>query len=81
MSDLSVIRAWKDEKYRASLSEAERDGMPPNPAGALGILSATEVNDVDGPPGSWLCNSGLVPCSLIGCPSYLMGGIICPIWY
>ena len=81
MSKLNVIRTWKDEEYRASLSAAERAGAPPNPAGALGISSVTEVNDVDGPPGSWLgCNSGLIPCSLLGCPTYLLGGIICPIW-
>ena len=81
MSDRDVIRAWKDEEYRASLSEDELAVTPPNPAGALGIGPVTEVNDVDGPPGTWLCNSGLIPCSLVGCPSYLLAEIICPIWY
>jgi len=82
MSQQNVIRAWKDEEYRESLSAAERDGIPPNPAGALGILP-TEQNDVDGPPGSWLgCISrDWVPCSLMMCPTYLAPGIICPIWY
>jgi mersacidin/lichenicidin family type 2 lantibiotic len=82
MSDLNVIRAWKDEEYRSSLSAAERAGAPPNPAGAVGI-SATEQNDVDGPPGSWFaCNSrDWMPCSVMMCPTYLAGGIICPIWY
>ena len=81
MSGLNVIRAWKDEEYRASLSDEELAVTPPNPAGAVGILSVMEVNDVDGPPGTWLCNSGLIPCSLVGCPSDLLGGIICPIWF
>jgi mersacidin/lichenicidin family type 2 lantibiotic len=27
-----VIRAWKDEEYRNSLSEAERAALPENPA-------------------------------------------------
>ena len=81
MSELDVIRSWKDDEYRSSLSAAERAGAPPNPAGALGILP-TEQNDVDGPPGSWLgCNSrDWMPCSLMMCPTYLVPGIICPIW-
>jgi len=36
-----VIRAWKDEEYRLSLSDAERSGLPENPAGT------TELTDAD----------------------------------
>ena len=33
MSKIDIIRAWKDEAYRQSLSEAERTRLPENPAG------------------------------------------------
>lgn len=33
MNRKSIIRAWKDPEYRASLSEAERAALPENPAG------------------------------------------------
>jgi mersacidin/lichenicidin family type 2 lantibiotic len=35
MSRVDVIRAWKDEEYRASLSEAERAQLPAHPAGLI----------------------------------------------
>lgn len=35
MSRQDIIRAWKDEDYRASLSEAERNSLPKNPAGFI----------------------------------------------
>jgi mersacidin/lichenicidin family type 2 lantibiotic len=34
-----IIRAWKDEPYRLSLSDAERAALPANPAGFI------ELND------------------------------------
>jgi mersacidin/lichenicidin family type 2 lantibiotic len=40
MSQVNVIRAWKDEEYRSSLSAAERAALPENPAG---LLEATEA--------------------------------------
>ena len=36
---IDVIRAWKDEAYRLSLSEAESAALPANPAGIV------ELND------------------------------------
>jgi mersacidin/lichenicidin family type 2 lantibiotic len=41
MSKLDIIRAWKDEDYRASLSDAERAMLPPHPAGLI------ELTDTD----------------------------------
>lgn len=41
MSELDVIRAWKDEEYRQSLSDDERAKLPQNPAGFI------ELNDMD----------------------------------
>ncbi|MGA8595260.1 MAG: mersacidin/lichenicidin family type 2 lantibiotic [Bryobacteraceae bacterium] len=50
MSTQNTIRAWKDEEYRRSLSEAERESMPPNPAG-LPELSDAQLKQVAG--GLW----------------------------
>src|SRR5262249_47304637 len=47
MSQASIVRAWKDEDYRLSLSEAERASLPANPAGIAGLTEA-EMADVDG---------------------------------
>jgi mersacidin/lichenicidin family type 2 lantibiotic len=35
MSPESIKRAWKDDEYRMSLSEAERAKLPVNPAGTV----------------------------------------------
>jgi mersacidin/lichenicidin family type 2 lantibiotic len=35
MSKVDVVRAWKDEEYRASLTEAERAQLPAHPAGLI----------------------------------------------
>lgn len=35
MSNNEIIRAWKDEEYRNSLSEAQRSQLPENPAGMI----------------------------------------------
>ncbi len=41
MSNIDIIRAWKDEEYRNSLSEAEKAQLPENPAGVI------ELDDED----------------------------------
>ena len=40
-SRVDVVRAWKDESYRLSLSDAERALLPANPAGLI------ELSDLD----------------------------------
>jgi mersacidin/lichenicidin family type 2 lantibiotic len=40
MSNVDVIRAWKDEAYRLSLSDAERAALPANPAGLIELHEA-----------------------------------------
>ena len=40
MSHRMTIRAWKDEEYRLSLSEAERSQLPENPAGAVELTDS-----------------------------------------
>ena len=41
MSPIDIIRAWKDEEYRATLSEGELAQLPENPAGLI------ELTDID----------------------------------
>jgi mersacidin/lichenicidin family type 2 lantibiotic len=43
MSPLDIIRAWKDEEYRRSLSEAKRALLPAHPAGFI-ELTDTELD-------------------------------------
>ena len=47
MSNKKAIRAWKDEEFRLSLSEAERASLPQNPAGPI-ELSDAELGAVRG---------------------------------
>jgi mersacidin/lichenicidin family type 2 lantibiotic len=66
MSNKNIIRAWKDEDYRLSLSEAERALLPEHPAGLI-ELSGAEMDGVGGggpPPGSDYPTTGGHP----GCP-------------
>ena len=37
MAKIDIIRAWKDEEYRAGLSAAELSALPANPAGPMEI--------------------------------------------
>ncbi len=46
-SKVDVVRAWKDEAYRASLSEDERSLLPENPAGMV-ELSDQELEGIAG---------------------------------
>jgi len=40
MHSFDVIRAWRDEDYRADLSEAQRAGLPQHPAGMVALSDA-----------------------------------------
>jgi mersacidin/lichenicidin family type 2 lantibiotic len=51
MSRIDIIRAWKDEAYRNSLSEAQRASLPANPAGLVDLTEA-EAHAVEGKAGS-----------------------------
>ena len=59
MSRVDIIRAWKDEEYRNSLSEAERNALPEHPAGLVEISDA----DVDGGLGLTFDLNPLAGCS------------------
>jgi mersacidin/lichenicidin family type 2 lantibiotic len=47
MTDRNIIRAWKDQENRLSLSEAERASLPHHPAGAI-ELSDELLDDAAG---------------------------------
>jgi mersacidin/lichenicidin family type 2 lantibiotic len=63
---MDIIRAWKDEGYRNSLSAAERAALPPNPAGLitltdedLGAVAGGMINSTRS-----ICEGG------VGCTGY-----------
>ncbi|KAB8331082.1 mersacidin/lichenicidin family type 2 lantibiotic [Scytonema tolypothrichoides VB-61278] len=56
--DIDIIRAWKDEDYRNSLSEEQRSQFPQNPAGMI-ELSDDDMGSVVG-GGSYLCCGGAI---------------------
>lgn len=43
MTNLDIIRAWKDEEYRVSLSDEQRALLPEHPAGAIELPAAQLV--------------------------------------
>jgi mersacidin/lichenicidin family type 2 lantibiotic len=60
----SIIRAWKDEAYRQSLSEAERAHLPEHPAGSIELNDAALGGVAGGmpPQTSTKCGSSLCTC-------------------
>ena len=50
MNRIDIVRAWKDEAYRLSLSEAERAALPENPAGVT-ELNETSLGETAGAGG------------------------------
>jgi mersacidin/lichenicidin family type 2 lantibiotic len=56
MKTNSVIRAWKDEEHRLSLSQAERALLPEHPAGVIDLTDAEMGSAAGGrPTANWLC--------------------------
>ena len=65
MSKLDIIRAWKDDEYRESLSATERLRLPLNPAGVI-ELTDNEINNVEGGTITFdpiMCGSMITACS------------------
>ena len=56
MSRLDIIRAWKDESYRNSLSPAQKALLPGNPAGMVELTDA-EAATVDGKLSVAICST------------------------
>jgi mersacidin/lichenicidin family type 2 lantibiotic len=61
MSNADIVRAWKDEAYRRSLSEDQLASLPAHPAGTI-ELSNLDLDQAAGDPSIitiWsLCCSG-----------------------
>lgn len=47
MNKLDIIRAWKDELFRKSLSSAQQTLLPEHPAGEI-VLSEAEMATING---------------------------------
>lgn len=45
MSEREIIRAMKDEEYRLSLTEEQRQELPAHPAGVMEI-TCEDLNDI-----------------------------------
>ncbi|GHO92772.1 hypothetical protein KSF_028200 [Reticulibacter mediterranei] len=58
---IDIIRAWKDEEYRNSLSSEELAMLPANPAGAL-ELSDADLESVHGAKGCDFVNTNALAC-------------------
>jgi mersacidin/lichenicidin family type 2 lantibiotic len=65
MSNKKAIRAWKDEDFRLSLSEAELAQLPGNPAGPV-ELTDQQLGVVAGGVTIWVASAC---CSVAGCPT------------
>lgn len=77
MSDVDVVRAWKDEEYRNSLTEDERAALPPNPAGPS-ELTDQDLEDVAGGSEGVTVNVGTCQIGSLGCKSTECGASVCP---
>ena len=56
MSILEIIRAWKDEEFRLSLSEEQQALLPDHPAGWIELTDA-ELETIAGGAGSFSNNT------------------------
>ncbi|SRR5581483_8809681 len=59
--NIDIVRAWKDETYRRSLSQEQQAQLPANPAGEL-ELSDAELQNVHGANGGANYNSFSAVC-------------------
>ena len=86
MSKLDVIRAWKDETYRATLMESELAVLPAHPSGAVQLplddLAAAGANAMSVFVGMCTC-LGICPFTadmVCGTIDFLCTFEICPPW-
>lgn len=80
MSYQDVIKAWKDPAYRNTLSPADREALPGNPAGGIEISDESLAHFAGGiynpPPNTAFCpthyacpHTQFPVCSNVGCGS------------
>jgi mersacidin/lichenicidin family type 2 lantibiotic len=60
MSNIDIIRAWKDEDFRNGLSKEQLSQLPENPAGESNLSEIQMESVVGGAPGgaSIICCDG-----------------------
>ena len=67
MSKIDIVRAWKDEEYRLSLTETQRASLPESPAGAI-ELTEVELSSVAGGITTALCTASVsTSCKVVVC--------------
>lgn len=78
---VDVVRAWRDEEYRDSLTEEERANLPENPAG-LADVSDSVLRSVAGGCGTYkysdACMTIFDGCSTLRSDSCVQPGENCP---
>ena len=76
MTKEQIIRAWKDETYRTSLSAQQLGELPHNPAGMV-ELGADELGSAAGGEES-TCVCISLGCCRTGLPSWFFSCVGCP---
>ncbi len=81
VSKIDIVRAWKDEGYRNSLSEEERRSLPENPVGEV-ELSDSDLEAVYGGQTavagcSVACNSVVCVVNTVICNSGVCNSVAC----
>jgi len=74
ISDIDVVRAWKDEEYRNSLSEEQKAQLPENPAGLVDLTDEA----TNGVVGAWSWGRVLTITAECGCRVTITGRCRCP---
>jgi mersacidin/lichenicidin family type 2 lantibiotic len=71
-----IIRAWKDEEYRNSLSEEQRAQLPENPAGMVELSDEAMQTVAGGILGSlFACGGNITEISPICIPTIGAGAL------
>jgi mersacidin/lichenicidin family type 2 lantibiotic len=75
---MDIVRAWKDEEYRLSLSDAELSSLPANPVGEIELTDADLEAVYGGNRGgnSHDCHNNSNVCSGL-CVSFQFNSFIC----
>lgn len=76
-----IVRAWKDEAYRLSLSEEERLALPENPVGEIELTDADLEAVYGGQTAlagcSVICNSVVCNVQSVACHSGVCNSVAC----
>ena len=64
MSNVNIVRAWKDAEYRNSLSAEEQALLPEHPAGAIELADA-DLEQIQGADTQMVLTAGCCPTWLV----------------